>query len=1004
MFRARSTADISLLCFGAWVAYREEASARRVWLESVDEASQIAWRERRLRCALDLLREHKYEAFFLRSVLRQWSHVAVRQKVAGAMGNRTGLVRQTNFYREMTLFQRKSQAFGDWQRLVADEVFIRSFHHRQNVKILLLVLVSWSNWAKAHAQRTATTRTALQDALRGRRRVAFGQWREAVALIRWERQQNIVRSGNNDESLPCLDSMDSGKVRVSTMRLGKSLTVLMRKRKEYRSARLAKLAARCEMRCAWMAWAIDFVRHGVPCKHFQQRQDALQGHSACLQLIPVAARLQSRRRRKILRDHFLAWNGLSSRFEKEARKFWTRAIGGWAFSRWKFVHEQRRKARTVPDTKVGYQAAAAMERQLDRSMRVRQDRQQILQDRASRHRIEKARRRQNMVIETLKFTSSTNKTPLLDVGNTVNGSERLKEKSNKRTHSRSRERRHRVKWNASTRMEMSDLRFEDSHDSSDNDNRRITKTSSYDKVVAFSSSSSNYSDSEFDNELENRSLNLSEAKASAVASYYSSYAGLKRSSHYKKLQFLTKSRQLARSNAVSAKKKAKNTRKINMKRKQEWRQEEALRNSLAQENISISGISDTKYEIELASNVEKEQKRCIQEANDCYNSCFDRLRDPLSSRLPGMGTVTGEAIAKLLLRIGAFNKGWLGKSASFGTMYKAMQNAVGNDYDFGIQTVGMDRKAFHCFMHWIVQNACCRTIPAQITFHKDKPTFEMHKQDLLKVKEVLSAIKSDATTILGSQNCILRDGTFPESPATMSMDADENARPNTPRSQRNKRKRLDKFVLSRPDSECFPEPFESNIPVLFRMLSALIRQKFEKPLLRLFSGFSERQRDHTIHELSRTKKIKLPRILTWKGLQRFATAHNILENSSCGHSSRSIHSRLGGSRLNVYSELDTGITKRQLQKMHSRLITHRNLARVQRLQEDLSASTASSTQKQKGVKSNLKLNVDSREGISFGEFQVLCAQCAIIAPNLRSDEKPEQRIRSLMQIMGLKSL
>merc|ERR1711871_1335437 len=166
---------------------------------------------------------------------------------------------------------------------------------------------------------------------------------------------------------------------------------------------------------------------------------------------------------------------------------------------------------------------------------------------------------------------------------------------------------------------------------------------------------------------------------------------------------------------------------------------------------------------------------------------------------------------------------------------------------------------------------------------------------------------------------------------TGSSNMNENMQSNNSLSHINESRKLGHFILSRPESECFPEPFENGVPFLFRTITALIRQNFEGSLWRLFVGFSQKPNDKVSSRLSNTNCVNLPRILTWEGLERLATAHNIFSNPPRGAHKRGKLSKPKLSNLNLRAGLSTGITQRQLQKMLARLIQHRKLAQDQSL-------------------------------------------------------------------------
>ena len=237
-------------------------------------------------------------------------------------------------------------------------------------------------------------------------------------------------------------------------------------------------------------------------------------------------------------------------------------LGKWAFGRWKFVHELRKRARTVPDIPAGYEISAAIERALMRDERLRQSRQGIMQQRASRQRRERAfqakekQRRMRIqrgsdgevssdsdsgIAECLSSRSSDSSESDMDwslgdvdgyssisracssTTSTYKGDypkSRHTEARRKVKQRRSKRRAHRPKWNSSTQMEMSDLKFD------------------------FSSSSSNSDDDE-ERSRKMSSFDISSAATSAVASYYTSYTQFGRSSGTRRLRLRTKSQQLS---------------------------------------------------------------------------------------------------------------------------------------------------------------------------------------------------------------------------------------------------------------------------------------------------------------------------------------------------------------------------------------------------------------------------------------------------------------------------
>ena len=155
----------------------------------------------------------------------------------------------------------------------------------------------------------------------------------------------------------------------------------------------------------------------------------------------------------------------------------------------------------------------------------------------------------------------------------------------------------------------------------------------------------------------------------------------------------------------------------------------------------------------------------------------------------------------------------------------------------------------------------------------------------------MAAVRSDAAVLLTERQI----GADAEELTVASMDEenDENSgtkkvgskinhdasRSNSGRRQRLKRQ---KRVPARPNSESFPEPFEGELPAVFRVLSALLQNKLEKPLWKLFQSFSERtgKRAGVSHGTMISDKVgSMPRVLTWKKMAQLAAARNILNQS-----------------------------------------------------------------------------------------------------------------------------
>ena len=316
-------------------------------------------------------------------------------------------------------------------------------------------------------------------------------------------------------------------------------------------------------------------------------------------------------------------------------------------------------------------------------------------------------------------------------------------------------------------MEISDLQFDSSSSSSSAD----------------SGSSDDGGGSDGRNQRSDR-FDVSLATASAAASYYSSYARLGNTRRTRRLSLRTKRGQLLDNYETTKKRKSK--KKKRNKEENTGKDEETAEGPRPVRDIderahhpslnASPGSGINMFSVALQRDREQ-ARRCLElleqrsaaadreaaadaaKAHACWEACFERLRDPFSSRLAGAGTVSGEAVVRLLLRVGAFPKGWLGKSASFRTLYGEMQRAVGNDYNFGIQTVSMDRQAFQRFMEWVLSNAeSAGTSTAPVVKSSDgvngrdaaAADVGLRKRARLRKKrrEVVAAVRSDAAVLL----------------------------------------------------------------------------------------------------------------------------------------------------------------------------------------------------------------------------------------------------------------
>ena len=151
----------------------------------------------------------------------------------------------------------------------------------------------------------------------------------------------------------------------------------------------------------------------------------------------------------------------------------------------------------------------------------------------------------------------------------------------------------------------------------------------------------------------------------------------------------------------------------------------------------------------------------------------------------------------------------------------------------------------------------------------------------------------------------------------------------------------------------------------------------------------------------------MPRVLTWKKMAQLAAARNILNQSPSRAAPLGVLRRpagLGSNQSPIQSSssptkslcLSSGITRRQLETMHARLVVHRRMLKMQ-------GEPHSAVNRNRKTSTSFRgghCKIDAQDGISFGEFEVLVAQCALAAPSFRG--KPEQRLDHLARIMGLK--